>query len=156
MASKKKSKKGSGGRGSPEAIEKRKVARQLNAVLSSEPKKARLDGRTEKRRQRLILELKEGKGGEPLKPIEVVDHTSQLLEIGETIASLRKVGVKPRKTEAEGVRDVVERAQKAYGFHRDAWRMLGIKLDRAERSKAKKTTKKATKKATSKKRRARK
>lgn len=153
MAKAKKSKKSSGGRGSAEAIEKRKVARQLNAVLSGESKKARLDGRTEKRRQRLIDELKEGKGGKPLKPIEVVDHTNQLLEIGETIATLRKQGVKPRKTDADGIRDVIERAQKAYGFHPDAWRMLGVKLaaEGAPKKSAKKPAKRTAKKKRAKK-----
>src|SRR5262245_37045434 len=89
-------KKGSGGgRGSIEAIEKRRAARQLNSVFTGGAKQGGvLDGRTEKRRRRLIKELKEGKNGKILKPIEIVSHTHELLELGETLSSLRKAGVK--------------------------------------------------------------
>ena len=77
MATKRRStaKKTSGGRGSAEAIEKRRAARQLNSLFSGESKRSKgLDGRTEKRRQRLLKELKEGRRGKPLKAIETVAH----------------------------------------------------------------------------------
>lgn len=127
----KKSKKSSGGRGSAEAIEKRRVARQLNALLTGATgKKTKLDGRTEKRRQRLIKELKSGKGGKPLKPHDVLQHAHELLEIGETMASLRKQGVKPRRIDlSEEILEVIKRHASAFQFRPEAWRMLGLKVD---------------------------
>jgi len=131
MAKSKKPSKSGGGRGSAEAIRKRKVARHLNSIFSAGGgTDHKLDGRTEKRRRRLVQELVEGKDGESLKPMDVVTHVNELLGIGETIASLRKQGVKPRKFELDGGRqDAVEEAQAAYKFHADAWRMLGIEID---------------------------
>src|SRR5512146_414104 len=61
-------------RGSPEAIEKRRVARVFNDVLGGRLASAhKLDGRTEKRRQRLLAELEAGKarGSRELKPLDV-------------------------------------------------------------------------------------
>ena len=75
--------KDSGGRGSAEAIEKRRVARQLNSLFGGGGRPSgKLDGRTEKRRQRLLKELKDGKGDQPLKPIEIITHANELLEMG--------------------------------------------------------------------------
>ena len=154
-SSKKSTKKSSGGRGSKEAIEKRRVARQLNALLTGgSSKKPKLDGRTEARRKRLVKELKEGKRGKALGPIKVVQHTNDLLEIGETISSLKKQGVKPRKTEInDEIAEIVKRAQSAYEFHPNAWRMLGLRVDaegeiqkRTRRRTAAKKTRKTTKK----------
>ena len=127
----KKSKNASGGRGSAEAIEKRRVARQLNALLTTGTgKKSKLDGRTEKRRQRLIKELKSGKSGKALKPHDVLQHTHELLEIGESLASLRKQGVKPRRIDVtEEVLEVIKRHASAFQFRPEAWRMLGLKVD---------------------------
>ncbi len=130
MARQRKATKSSGGRGSAEAIEKRRVARQLNSLLTGGSKaRSKIDGRTEKRRQRLVAELVDGKGGKPLKPNDAVDHTNELLSLGETIASLKKQGVKPRKTPLTAdVVETVERAQSAYSFHPDAWKILGIQV----------------------------
>lgn len=130
MAREKTARSSSGGRGSKEAIEKRRVARQLNALLTGgSASDKRLDGRTEKRRARLIKELKQGRRGRPLKPIDVVASVNELLDLGETLSSLRKQGVRPRKTElTDDVREVVDKTQKAYGFRAEAWRMLGLQL----------------------------
>ncbi len=130
MARQRKASKSSGGRGSAEAIEKRRVARQLNSLLTGGSKvRSKMDGRTEKRRQRLVQELVDGKGGKPLKPNDAVDHTNELLTLGETFASLKKQGVKPRKTPLTAdVVETVERAQTAYSFHPDAWKILGIQV----------------------------
>lgn len=122
--------KDAGGRGSPEAIEKRRVARQLNTLFSgNQSKGGKLDGRTEKRRLRLLKEIKEGKGGEPLKPIDLIAHANELLEIGETVASIRRNGVKTPKLDfdpgEEGL-DLVRRAQAAYQFRPEVWRLLGV------------------------------
>lgn len=120
--------KAASGRGSAEAIEKRRVARQLNTIFSGRGKRgAKLDGRTEKRRQRLLKELRQGKNGEPLKAIEIITRADELLRLGETVSSIRKSGVKLPKTELPpDAREVIERAQKAYGFHPDSWKVLGV------------------------------
>lgn len=157
----KSTKKSSGGRGSKEAIEKRRVARQLNSILMGGPKKQALDGRTEKRRQRLIRELKEGRNGKPLKPHDVLQRTHDLLQIGETLASLRKQGVKPQRVEFDDeALDLVRRHAKAFNFDPRVWRMLGLQVDadgnvvRAAKGRSapakKKATKRPTKKATKK------
>lgn len=126
---KRRSKKSSGGRGSAEAIEKRRVARQLNTLLLEGTPSGKLDGRTEKRRKRLIKELKEGRGGSPLKPIDFVSHVDELLSIGESVSSLRRAGVKPRKTEmTPDVETIVERTQAAYNFRPEAWKLLGVQV----------------------------
>jgi len=153
-------KKTSGGRGSAEAIEKRRAARAFNALLTSDAKKDRLDGRTEKRRQRLIKELKEGKrGNKELKPVDFLQHVEDLLSIGESVSSLKKQGVKVRKLESTPeVMDSVERMQAAYDFRPETWKMFGITVTDeggakpAKRATRKKSTrKKSSRKKTSKK-----
>jgi len=123
----------SGGRGSAEAIEKRRVARQLNTLFGANGHQAgKLDGRTEKRRQRLLKELKEGKRGQALKPIEIITHASELLDMGETLATIRKNGLKANKFDVEGDNekiDAVLRAQEAYQFHPEVWKLLGVDLE---------------------------
>lgn len=124
--------KSTGGRGSAEAIEKRRVARQLNTLFGGGGNQAgKLDGRTEKRRQRLLKELKDGKSGQPLKPIELIAHAHELLEMGETLSTIRKNGVKTPKLElgdnAEKIETVL-RAQEAYRFRPEVWKLLGIDL----------------------------
>jgi hypothetical protein len=136
--------KDSGGRGSAEAIEKRRVARQLNTLFGGgSGGTGKLDGRTEKRRQRLLKELKEGKGGKELKPIEIITHANELLEMGETLSSIRKNGVRATKLglRADGRAATVElsespervetvmRTQEAYRFRPEVWKLLGIDLD---------------------------
>jgi hypothetical protein len=124
--------KSTGGRGSAEAIEKRRVARQLNTLFgggNNQPGK--LDGRTEKRRLRLLKELKDGRAGQALKPIEIIAHANELLEMGETLSTIRKNGVKTPKLELDGSSERVEtvlRAQEAYGFRPEVWKLLGIDL----------------------------
>ncbi len=120
-------------RGSPEAIEKRRAARLFNDVLggrgSSSPQ---LDGRTEKRRQRLLQELESGatRGARELKPLDVLQHVQELLEMGEPLSSLRKVAkVRRNAVPAASVVDVVERLHKAYNFRAEAYRFVGIADD---------------------------
>jgi hypothetical protein len=132
MATKKSNRKAASGRGSPEAVEKRRAARQLNSLLLGTSKSSmELDGRTEKRRQRLIQELKEGRGGEPLKPIDRLSHVSELLGIGETLSSLRKQGIKPAKATLN--EEVIETAERVQAANEDirpaAWKILGIEMD---------------------------
>ncbi len=120
----------SSGRGSPEAIAKRRAARSLNTLFGENGRGApALDGRTEKRRQRLLKELREGRDGRPLKAIEVLTHTSELLSLGETLGSIRKSGAKPRRVDlGPEASQVIRRTQQEYRFAPEAWRMLGVDL----------------------------
>lgn len=128
----------SAGRSSAEAIEKRRVARQLNVLFGEgDARDAKRDGRTEKRRQRLLRELKEGRGGRPLKPIEIITHADELLSLGETLTSLRKNGVRsapPESSFSSEQLEAVRRVQSAYGFHPEVWKLLGVDVRGGEES----------------------
>lgn len=117
-------------RGSPEAIEKRRAARMFNDVLGGRGLAAqKLDGRTEKRRQRLLKELEDGisRGSRDLKPLDVLQRVEQLLDLGEPLASIRKISKRrPPPSFPEGVVDVVGRLHKAYGFRPETYRFVGI------------------------------
>lgn len=118
----------SSGRGSPEAIEKRRVARKLNAILSKESVTSTLDGRSARKRDRIFAELKD----KPLKPVEVLIRITDLLAMGETASSIKKAGVRPIKTslssDAPEVRGLIAQVQSAYNFPREAWKFIGVKL----------------------------
>ncbi len=119
-------------RGSPEAIEKRRAARYFNDVLGGRAAgRRRLDGRTEKRRLRLLRELESGKArSRDLKPLDVLAHVQELLELGETVGSLRKVAkVKKSAVLGEEVAVAVSRLHRAYGFRPEVYRFLGIGED---------------------------
>jgi hypothetical protein len=117
-------------RGSPEAIEKRRAARQFNDVLGGRGLAAnKLDGRTEKRRLRLLRELENGKarGTRDLKPLDVLQRVQQLMELGEPISSIRKVAkVRKSNLPPESVVEVVERLHRAYNFRPETYRFVGI------------------------------
>jgi hypothetical protein len=117
-------------RGSPEAIEKRRVARVFNDILGGRGASAhKLDGRTEKRRQRLLKELEAGKarGSRELKPLDVLQRVQELMDLGEPLSSIRKV-TKVRKStvSAEAIVGVVERLHRAYSFRPEVYRFVGI------------------------------
>lgn len=118
-------------RGSPEAIAKRRVARALNRLFEEGGATENLDGRTLKRKKRLMKELKEGRGGKPLKALEVLNHATELLALGETLTSLRKL--KPRLPPTPSVNDdsaaVYAETQKNYQFDPKAWKILGIDIE---------------------------
>lgn len=118
-------------RGSPEAIAKRKVARALNRLFEEGGATGNLDGRTLKRKKRLMRELGEGRDGKPLKALEVLTHASELLSLGETLTSLRKL--KPKLPSTPSVNDdsaaVYAETQKNYGFEPKAWKILGIDIE---------------------------
>ena len=117
-------------RGSPEAIEKRRVARLFNDILGGRgagPHKR--DGRTEKRRQRLMRELEAGKarGARELKPLDVLQRVNELLDLGEPLSSIRKIAkVRKGAVPAEEMVDVVGRLHKAYGFRPECYRFVGV------------------------------
>jgi hypothetical protein len=117
-------------RGSPEAIEKRRVARVFNDILGGSGAAAhKLDGRTEKRRQRLLKELEAGKarGSRELKPLDVLQRVQELMDLGEPLSSIRKV-TKIRKSAVppEAIVGVVERLHRAYSFRPEVYRFVGI------------------------------
>ncbi|MBX3231901.1 MAG: hypothetical protein KIT84_12045 [Labilithrix sp.] len=120
-------------RGSPEAIEKRRVARVFNDILGgSGSASSKLDGRTEKRRQRLLKELEVGKarGTRELKPLDVLQRVQELMDLGEPLGSIRKVAkVKKNAVPSESIVGVVERLHKAYNFRPEVYRFVGIDED---------------------------
>ena len=126
-------KKGLNRRGSPEAIEKRRAARIFNDVLGGRGAgAAKLDGRTEKRRQRLLRELEEGqaRGTKELKPLDVLQRVQELMDLGEPLSSIRKVAkVRKNTLPEESMVDIVERLQKAYSFRPEVYRFVGIGED---------------------------
>ena len=155
-------------RGHPEAIAKRRAARALNRLFSeASAGPEQLDGRTLKRKRRLLKDLTEGRNGQPLKALEVLTHAQELLSLGETLVSLRKLKPKlpPMPPLDETTAAVILDTQANYGFDPKAWKLLGVNLDRltapaaaegeaeapARPRRARK--KAASKKATSKKRR---
>lgn len=117
-------------RGSPEAIEKRRVARVFNDILAgSGSASSKLDGRTEKRRQRLLKELELGKarGTKELKPLDVLQRVQELMDLGETLGTIRKVAkVKKNMVAPDAIVGVVERLHKAYNFRPEVYRFVGI------------------------------
>jgi hypothetical protein len=120
---------GANRRGSREAVEKRRAARHFNEVVLG-PSTPRLDGRTAKKRQRLLEELTTGQlrsSGRSLKPIDVLLHVRSLLELGESIASLRKAcrPPKPLPPSPELVASV-RRLHAAYAFPLEAYAFVGI------------------------------
>ncbi|MFO0617796.1 MAG: hypothetical protein U0414_34715 [Polyangiaceae bacterium] len=117
------------GRASKRAIMKRRAARQFNDMLLGSTTSA-LDGRTAKRRARILAELKAGASRaakKPLKPIDVLLRVQSLIDLGEPLASIKKaigtVKSAPRTAELEqGLRSLHE----AYGFSPDAYAFVGI------------------------------
>src|SRR5262245_6052243 len=113
-------------RGSPEAIEKRRVARVFNDILGGGGSAAhKLDGRTEKRRQRLLKELEAGKarGSRELKPLDILQRVQELMDLGEPLSSIRKVTkVKKAPAVPETIVGVVERLHRAYSFRPEVYR----------------------------------
>lgn len=113
------------GRGSPEAVEKRRSARALNALFSAAS--GGLDGRTERRRKRLLRELKDGRAGEPISPIDVLTHAAELLGLGETIASIKKHGVRARAVKPDATLvEAARRVQRAYELPDEVFELLGL------------------------------
>jgi hypothetical protein len=117
-------------RGSPEAIEKRRVARVFNDILGGPGASAhKLDGRTEKRRQRLLRELEAGKarGSRELKPLDILQRVQELMDLGEPLSSIRKVAkVKKNAVSPDAIVGVVERLHRAYSFRPEVYRFVGI------------------------------
>ncbi len=120
-------------RASPEAIRKRIAARKLNDLLSGSAAKNTLDGRTQLKRKRLLAELERNTNnrGKALKPVEVLQHASDLLELGETMTTLRKLvrAAPPIVADRDAVISMLREVHEAYGFHRDVYELLGLSAD---------------------------
>ena len=141
-------------RASPEVIEKRGAARAFNeALLGMGAGAALVDGRTERRRRRLLEELSQGtaRGGKrELKPIEVLSRVQELLLLGEPLASIRKACPRPRPVEAtpeviEGIRRIHE----AYTFPASAYRFVGLDAEALRKAGVIEPTRGPTRKAAS-------
>lgn len=116
-------------RGSPEAIEKRRVARMFNDVLGGGAVGTKLDGRTAKRRARLLRELEENRahGQRELKPLDILQRVQELLELGEPLSNIKKVRKLPRPLTASAATvELIQRLHHAYAFRRETYRFVGI------------------------------
>lgn len=126
----KRARKRATGRASVEAVEKRRAARHFNDVLLGGSRPSRLDGRTEKRRLRLLEELRLGtarSGAKELKPIDILLRVQDLLDLGEPIASLKKACKPARPVPvSDQVVDGVRTLHRAYGFAPEAYQFVGI------------------------------
>lgn len=117
-------------RGAPEAVAKRRAGRAFNDLYEASSGN-RLDGRTEKRRKRLLQELEHGRrrgSRRELKPLEIIAHVDELLALGESLATIRKVckpHAAPRTNETQLVESLRE-LHAAYGFRPEAYRFVGV------------------------------
>jgi hypothetical protein len=118
-------------RASPDVVQKRRVARQFNdLLLGTGGGTGRLDGRTEKRRQRLLEELREGvarSNAAPLKPIDVLSRVASLLALETPLAMIRKFARPARKvTSSDEVVDGIRKLHGAYAFPPEVYAFVGI------------------------------
>ncbi len=125
-------------RGSADVVLTRRAGRRFNDLLVGQHGLAKTDGRTEKRRRRLLDELRQGalrSTGQALKPLEVLLRVQALLDLGEPVASIKKACKPPRAVEAsDAVIDGVRRLQAAYGFSAAAYQFVGIDLPTLRRA----------------------
>jgi hypothetical protein len=118
-------------RASPDVVEKRRAARLFNdALLGEGARPGPVDGRTERRRRRLLQELADGvtQGSKrELKPIDVLSHVQELLELGEPLSSIRKACPRPRPVDpTPEVIEGLRRIHRAYTFPAAAYRFVGL------------------------------
>jgi hypothetical protein len=124
-------------RASPEAVEKRRAARLFNKAVLGDQHGAP-DGRTERRRRRLLEELASGtaRGGKrELKPIDVLARAAELLSLGEPLASIRKAC--PRVRPVETTPEIVEglrRIHQAYAFPAEVYALVGLDAEALRRA----------------------
>lgn len=112
-------------------MEKRRAARAFNETVLG-PSLRPGDGRTERRRRRLIRELSSGTSsrGHELKPIEVLLRVQALLEMGETAASLKEIVLPPPPMKSSpSLVDSLRRLHEAYRFSPDVYQFAGIGED---------------------------
>jgi len=117
-------------RAAPDVVDKRRAARRFNALLEGNGRAASLDGRTEKRRARLLAELEAGialASKRALKPIDVLLRVQSLLEIGEPLASIRRAcrPARPVTVTAE-LLDGLRSLHGAYAFRPEVYLFVGV------------------------------
>lgn len=117
-------------RAAPDVVDKRRAARRFNALLDGGARPGGLDGRTEKRRQRMLAELRDGvvrSTRRPLKPIDVLLRVQGLLDLGESPSSVRRACRPPRAVppSAELIAGLVSLHQ-AYGFDAVVYAFVGL------------------------------
>lgn len=87
------------------------------------------DGRTERKRRRLLQEFAEGRtaSGAPLKPIDVLLHAQALLDLGEALATLEEARPAPEALPAtEELCERVRALHAAYALRREVYRFVGV------------------------------
>lgn len=117
-------------RAAPDVVDKRRAARRFNALLEGGARPGGLDGRTEKRRIRLLGELEAGvarASKRALKPIDVLLRVQALLDLGESVASIRRAcrparAITPTGDLVDGLRALHE----AYAFRAEAYLFVGV------------------------------
>lgn len=115
-------------RASPEAVAKRRAARVFNEAIAG-PSPRPGDGRTERRRRRLLQELTEGvtRAGHELKPIDVLLRAQALLDLGEPLSALVAARPAPPAVQiTEALVSGVKALHAAYAFAPDVYRLVGI------------------------------
>jgi hypothetical protein len=119
------------GRGSPEAVAKRRTARKLNALFAGGGEQP-IDGRTAKRRQRLLAELTKGTGkGGKMKPIEMLLRVNELYAAGESSSVIRKAVKVKKQTHipVDAAAGILREIHSAYSFRPESYRFLGLPHD---------------------------
>jgi hypothetical protein len=119
-------------RSSPDVVEKRRAARAFNDVLLNRGGTRAGDGRTERRRKRLLRELEEGsaRGGKrELKPIDILTRVQALLDLGEALANIKKACPPPKPvTVTPEIVEGLRRLHKAYAFDAVVYGFVGLDL----------------------------
>jgi hypothetical protein len=101
----------------------------FNDMLGGGPTGGKLDGRTEKRRQRLLKELEENQahGQKDLKPLDILQRVQELLELGETVSAIKKARKIPKSIGGgESTVELIHRLHNAYAFKPECYRFVGI------------------------------
>jgi hypothetical protein len=112
-------------RGSPEAVAKRRAARALNSLFEKGASVEVVDKRKAKRMERLLHELKNGRRGKALKPIDMLSHANSLLvDFGLTTGALRRVRSKRSAPTDPAALALYQETQATYGFDPRAWIVL--------------------------------
>ena len=81
---------------------------------------------------RLLKELEAGKarGSRELKPLDILQHVQELMDLGEPLASIRKVAkIRKNVLPPDHIVDVIERLHRAYSFRPEVYRFVGIGED---------------------------
>jgi len=128
------------GRGSHEAVEKRRAARALNTAFTRAAGAGPPPGGPRGAGPQRPLRWRAARRpGEAPRPPDVLTHAAELLELGESLASIEKFGVKPRKAPASPeLLEAAGRVQEAYGMPPDVFALIGLELPGAPRASKKK------------------